>query len=538
VASLEPAKYQIVLTFPNRPTPTPAPSATFTASPTPTATRTPAATDTPTPSATPTATETPSATPTPVYAALGELRGRLRAGGSLPGEFISSFERHVYLFDGQAGQIAEIALNSQSMADLALTVFAPDGSLIAADDDSGGELNPLLSGIRLGTDGAYIVQAVSGEGIGAYVIGLTLSTVMPTPFLSTPTASPTQPVGIVTPLPPGDTALAAHAPMLGNLAAAGDVARYTLRLTAGDLITAVVQSANGSRLQPRLELITPAGEVMLNTGLSVEAGGALVAGLAAPEDGVYSLYVSGDSDSSGDFQIAWGLGYSHTDLLRGEARPAEPIDGALGQRGLRDVWALPLRAGDAVQLGVTPLVGGFAPSIALVGPDGATLASADAVRGQPNPALNVTVAHEGVHRLEITGGPGLTYGPYRLEWTRSSTLGPPTLAPGAVSVLTAHDLLPPGEYRDYPFQGVAGEQLRLRVIADGGEFDPVAALIAPDGRTLAQADDGTDGSLNPDLVISLPATGTYRWRVNGYNGAGGGMTVRVERLVEGAAPGG
>ncbi|MFN8379172.1 MAG: hypothetical protein U0452_10925 [Anaerolineae bacterium] len=530
VASSDLASYRIGLAFTNQPTPTPSATATLTPSVTPTPTPTPQTTDSPTPTETPTPTATFTPTPTPIFAALGDLRGTLRDGDLLPGAFISSFERHIYLFDGQAGRIARIALDGQEGIDAVLTLYAPDGSLIAADDDSGGDLDALLAGIRLETDGTYIVQATSSEGIGPYGIGLSLTNEMPQPMPVTPTASPTLPIGLVTPMPANGAALADHVPVLGRLDAAGDVARFTVQLEAGDLITAVVQSANGSRLLPHVQLVTPAGEVMLQNGLTTEAGGALIAALAAPEAGVYSLYVSGDNQTSGDFQIAFGLGDSHTDVLRGEARAGETIDGALGQRGLRDVWMLPLRAGDTVRATITPLIGGFAPSVALVGPDGSRLASSSAVRGAPNPVLEATSPADGWYRVEITGGPALTYGPYQLEWALAAT-GPQEPALAAVPVLTAHDILTGGEYREYPFQGAVGERMRLRVIAEGGVFDPVAALIAPDGSTLAQADDSLDGSLNTDLDIVLPASGTYVWRVNGYNGAGGPMEVRVERLV-------
>ncbi|HYO88987.1 MAG TPA: hypothetical protein VER79_10080, partial [Candidatus Limnocylindrales bacterium] len=61
--------------------------------------------------------------------------------------------------------------------------------------------------------------------------------------------------------------------------------------------------------------------------------------------------------------------------------------------------------------------------------------------------------------------------------------------------------------------------------------DPIAALFGPDGSTLAQADD-SPGSLSPDLEITLPASGPFTWRVNGYNGAAGEVQVLVEREVD------
>lgn len=532
IAARAPADYTLRLTFGNRPTPTRTPTATLTPSSTFTASPTPLASDTPTATATPTATNTPTATPAPIYAPLGDLRGELIDGQPVTAAFISSFERHIYLFSGRAGQTACLALDGQGEVDAALTLFAPDGGVIAADDDSGGERDARLAGIRLETGGAYIVQVTSGGGIGPYTVRLSFGCDIAQPALVTPPPTATLAVGRVTPLPAGGPELADHAPLVGRLDAPGDVARYTVRLSGGEVITAVVQPVSGSPLRPRVQWVNPAGEVMLESPMSAEAGGALVPGLAVVEAGIYSLYISGDGQSFGDYLVAFGLGESHTDLLRGEL-PAQ-TDGALPQRGLRDVWSVALARGETVRVTLTPLVAGFAPSLALVSPGGEALAAAAAVRDAPNPAVEATAPVDGWYRVEITGGPALTYGAYRLEWTRAASGALP--APEAIAVLTAFDTLPPGEYRDYPFQGAAGERLRLRVAALTPGLDPVAALIAPDGGTLAEADDGPDGSLDPDLELVLPANGTYRWRVNGYNGAGGDLEVRVERLV-GAAGG-
>jgi hypothetical protein len=344
------------------------------------------------------------------------------------------------------------------------------------------------------------------------------------------------PVGRVTPLPQAGPMLADHAPVLGRLDAPGDVARYTLRLGAGDVFTVAAQPASGSALLPRIQAVNPAGEVIFESGLLPEAGAALLPAFGVLEAGVYSVYVSGDNRTTGEFVLAFGLGQSHTDVLRGFAPADAPLDGALTQRGLRDVWMIELAAGDRVGASLTPLVGGFAPALTVVGPDSQITASASAERGAPNPVLEFEAPVSGRYRLQITGGGALTYGPYRLNWSRLGAAAD-AAPPLAVPVLTANDRLAADSYRDYVFQGAAGDRLRLRVIARTPGLDPVAALFGPDGALLAQADD-SPGSLNPDLEVTLPASGSFVWRVNGYNGAAGEVEVRIERLVGGAAPAG
>lgn len=536
VAALAPADYEILLTFANQPPPTPTFTATFTPSATFTLSPTPLKSNTPTPTITPTATPLPTSTPVPVYAPLGDLRGQLTPGEAVEGRFISSFERHIFLFEGRAGQFATLALAGQDAVDGALALFAPGGQLIAMDDDSGAGRNALLNGIRLDSDGLYIVQVTNGGGAGAYTLALTLAGVPPTLAAAAPEATVAPLIGLVTPIPAGGPDLADHAPVLGRLNAPGMVARYTLRLNAGDLFTVAAQPAAGSPLLPRIQLVNPAGEIMFETGLLAEAGGALLPALGVVEAGVYSVYLSGDRGTFGDFVLSFGLGQSHTSQLRGFAPMDTAVDGALIQRGLRDIWPIDLAQGERVRVTLIPLVGGFAPSLALTGPDGRVLASADARRGAPNPELEAEAFAAGRYQIEVTGGSALTYGPYRLQWSRLNEGPPATPVPAAVAVLTAFDRLAEGEYLDYVFQGAAGDQFRLRVVAITPGLDPVAALIAPDGVLMAHADD-SPGSLNPDVEVTLPASGSYIWRVNGYNGAAGEIEVRVERLVSAPAPG-
>ncbi len=62
-------------------------------------------------------------------------------------------------------------------------------------------------------------------------------------------------------------------------------------------------------------------------------------------------------------------------------------------------------------------------------------------------------------------------------------------------------------------------------------FDPVAALIGPDGSVIAEADDADD-TLNPHFEMVLPVDGTYNVRVNGYM-KGGPFTLTVTEIVRG-----
>ena len=75
-----------------------------------------------------------------------------------------------------------------------------------------------------------------------------------------------------------------------------------------------------------------------------------------------------------------------------------------------------------------------------------------------------------------------------------------------------------GEYQFFAFQGQAGERVQIEVVGDTG-FDPVLAVLDPNGEIILEADDNTN-SLNPSVMMTLPENGTYQIRVNGYLSSG------------------
>ena len=62
-----------------------------------------------------------------------------------------------YALTGVAGDRIDIAVSSYSKLDTHIAIHAPDGTLLAADDDSGRGYNPELLGLYLPQDGTYII---------------------------------------------------------------------------------------------------------------------------------------------------------------------------------------------------------------------------------------------------------------------------------------------------------------------------------------------------------------------------------------------
>ncbi|MEG3440435.1 PPC domain-containing protein [Pannus brasiliensis CCIBt3594] len=102
--------------------------------------------------------------------------------------------------------------------------------------------------------------------------------------------------------------------------------------------------------------------------------------------------------------------------------------------------------------------------------------------------------------------------------------------------LTDKDI-PTGEggfARDYVVQLEKGDQIAIDLKSEN--FDSILLLLADDGSTVAENDDGPDGGTNSLLFARVTETGKYIIRVRAFGETGGGKyTLKVTRLrpVEG-----
>ena len=97
--------------------------------------------------------------------------------------------------------------------------------------------------------------------------------------------------------------------------------------------------------------------------------------------------------------------------------------------------------------------------------------------------------------------------------------------------LTENDI-PTGEggfARDYFVQLEKGDQVAIDLTSDN--FDSMVMLIAEDGATIAENDDGPDGTTNSLLFSRINETGKYIVRVRAFGDTSGGeFTLKLTRL--------
>lgn len=86
-----------------------------------------------------------------------------------------------------------------------------------------------------------------------------------------------------------------------------------------------------------------------------------------------------------------------------------------------------------------------------------------------------------------------------------------------------------GFARDYAINLQAGDQIAIDLTSDN--FDTIVTLLAADGSTVGENDDGPDGSTNSLLFTRIAETGKYTIRVRAFGATGGGaFKLKVTRL--------
>ncbi len=132
----------------------------------------------------------------------------------------------------------------------------------------------------------------------------------------------------------------------------------------------------------------------------------------------------------------------------------------------------------------------------------------------------------------------LLFGSHALPARAQKLYTPIPLSPNKEvnDTLTDEDI-PTGEggfARDYAVQLEKGDQIAIDLKSEN--FDSVLQLLAADGSTVAENDDGPDGGTNSLLFARITEAGKYIIRVRAFGETGGGkFTLKLTRLrpVEG-----
>lgn len=472
-------------------------------------------------------------TPTPVYSGLGTFISELPDDEIVTGVFQPAAGPQVFTFMAAADQHANILLDPVSGdGDLLMTLYNPQAVALAADSESANGAG-ILRDIPLADDGLYTVRVESNGAPATYTLRLNLRaeavSITPT-YNITPTLISATPV--MTPEYESAQAgerLSPEQPVRAEISAQSFVNTHSFAVNVGDIFSVAVRPAPNSPLIPHVEMIDPDGvpvATLIGNRSPIDRD-VVFASVTATIEGPYTLFVTGQGGTQGEYTIAYGPSSITENISKGEVKPDQPHISALERRGAADIWHIMLGQGDLISLSVSPLDALVVPILELYTGDGRLIGIDGAGNGPRSPLISgVRVPQTGLYLIKIRPAEAESIGAYQLFW-RYLDIGPtPTPAAGTLPLLTVSGTLNIEEYLFYPFYGYAGQRLIISVDAAEGEaLDPVAAIIGIDGEIIAEGDDSPD-SLNAYFAAELPESGTYQLRLNGYL-SGGAFTAEI-----------
>ncbi|NJL94688.1 MAG: hypothetical protein HC915_13675 [Anaerolineae bacterium] len=242
-----------------------------------------------------------------------------------------------YAFEGSTGQL--ISASVESNFDAQLELIDPDGLALAFDDDSGGELQPLLEAIELPLEGTYILVV---SGFGSTDGG---------PFSLTLVAED----GAI----PATDSISIGETYSGDLTRGGEV-RLSFPGETGQRVT-ISLSAEFDGL---LDLLNPSGEVVASDDDSGEGVNPLLSQITLEENGEYTIVVSSFAgQGSGPFTLTLNPAEVAVEPTPAPVEPSaaalelplgESIEATLGADGQARL-TFEAAVGDVVSLGVAPV---------------------------------------------------------------------------------------------------------------------------------------------------------------------------------------
>ena len=459
---------------------------------------------------------------TPTAASAGNTAtldmGETKDGILEPGDEIAGDGPYIdrWTVNLRAGQRARITMHSSDF-DSYLIFNAPDGAMLASDDDGGEEGNDAEISFRAASAGAYTVVATSyneNARVGAYRLSLAEeSGNFPEPGSETPIASGETKEGR---LEAGD-----------RRGRRGAEDRWSFQGREGQLARIDVLSNN--RFDSYLVLERNGVPIDSNDDGGDGNNARLMTIL--PATGTYTIVVSKFSEggSSGRYELVFNLSEPPAGAGRVERITAgpnasgrlEPGDRPRSGGGYQDVFEFEARAGQdiIIELHSTD----FDPFLELRDPDGGLVADNDD-GGEGRDAMIMTrLSRAGRYRIIARAyGESEASGYYDLTLAAAGDVA----RPGRVGELrdnqTLLGRLEQGDsvIGDSTFADVytfrASRDGSVQIDLRSGDFDSYLIVKSQNGGTLATDDDGAGEGTNSRITLDVRNGQTYRIYANSY----------------------
>jgi len=297
----------------------------------------------------------------------GQLNYGAKARGTLPGR-----GRHTWMFNGREGDEVSLAMNRvEGKIDPYLELYSPDGELLIADDDGGGEFDALIEYYVLPASGEYRVIAsdVAGEP-GSYELTLKRAQLEIRGRLSYD-----QPAEA----------------MLG----AGERHHWQFEGQQGDFVT-ISMLPTGKWWDTYLELFAPSGERLAGDDDSGTESSSAILEFELPATGIYRVLARGyEAGDTGTYRII----VERVELkIQGLLSRGQTVTATL-EANARHHWQLEGKEGEAVTITMHSPGGEIDPYLELFAPGGRLLATDDDSGGGSNAEIYYTLPQSGTYRI-------------------------------------------------------------------------------------------------------------------------------------------
>ncbi|MBN1954726.1 MAG: PPC domain-containing protein [Anaerolineae bacterium] len=416
--------------------------------------------------------------------------------------------RDYWVFAGEEGDIVRISMvGLGDFLDTYLELYGPDGSLLIADDDGGGDLSALILDFSLPQSGDYrIVARAYGSYSGEYELTLRRTKERTIAYGQTTT---------------------------GEIVGIGRGEGWLFEGAAGDLVS-ISMVGLGDFQNTYLELYDPDGSLLAADDDSGKDRFAYIGGYRLPYSGTYHILadisLSGYEVPYGEFPM--GEGGVLPAAYRLTLRQIEPQTIAYGQTLAGQLteeeqwghWFFQGVMGEIVRISAVGTGGLSDTYLELRAPGGALLVEDDDA-GEGYAALvdGYTLPEAGTYHVVVRAYGGGA-GAYQLALQRVTVQEQP-LAYGEVA---AGELAVAGERDYWRFEGAAGDEVTISLVGAGDLTDTYLELYGPDGALLAEDDDGGENAFARIAAFELPANGAYRIVVRAFGAEVGEYELTLE----------
>ncbi len=440
------------------------------------------------------------------YVANSSTTGRVTVGSSTTGNIESSGDHDWFAVTLTSGQSYQFRLTSTSL-DSYLRLYSSSGKSVASDDDSGGNLNSLISYTATSSGTYYLDASDYSTGTGSYTVAAATVTV-------DDYAASTSTTGRVT---VGSSAT-------GQIETNGDSDWFAVSLTAGQSYQFSLTSTGLTN--PNLRLYSGSGTKITSND---DNGGSLnsLISYTATGSGTYYLGASDSSTGTGSYTVAAAAvttdDYAASILTSGRVTVGSSTTGRIETSGDHDWFAVTLTAGQNYQFQLTST--SLDSYLRLYSGGGTLITYNDDSGGSLNSLISYTATSSGTYYLDASDYSSGT-GSYTVSATAvttddyaasAATTGRVTVGSSATGRVESS-----GDHDWFAITLTAGQSYQFRLTSTS--LDSYLRLYSA-GGSLITSDDDSAGNLNSLISYTATSSGTYYLDASDYSSGTGSYTV-------------